>query len=124
MRKLTMPEPQAICDFSGFKIPHRNLARNWDGAMVDRKRVDKRNPQDFVRGVPDRQALPYARPEHKDPMSVPINAPLRAATPYESGGDFQIRIRGEAPTLRTYDEYSVIETDTFLFPTQVKPEDL
>jgi len=60
------PVPQAICDASGFKVPLSNLVRQWDGAMVDRRFVDRRNPQDFVRGVPDRQDLPYSRPEGPD----------------------------------------------------------
>lgn len=55
--------PQAICEASGFKVPLSNLVKQWDGAMVDRRFVDRRNPQDFVRGVPDVQALPFSRPE-------------------------------------------------------------
>jgi hypothetical protein len=47
-------------------VPLRNLVKQWDGEMVDRRFVDKRNPQDFVRGVKDNSALPYARPEAPD----------------------------------------------------------
>lgn len=60
------PGPNGICDFSGFKVKLKNMVKNWDGAMVDKRFVDKRNPQDFVRGVPDRQDLPFARPESPD----------------------------------------------------------
>lgn len=60
------PVPQAIDPASGFKVPLSNLVRQWDGEMVDRRFVDKRNPQDFVRGVKDTQTLPYARPESPD----------------------------------------------------------
>lgn len=60
------PEPKAIDPASGFKVPLRNLVRQWDGEMVDYRFVDKRNPQDFVRGVPERQDLPFARPEAPD----------------------------------------------------------
>lgn len=58
--------PQAIDPASGFKVPHRNLVRQWDGEMVDYRFVDKRNPQDFVRGVPDSRPVPNARPEPPD----------------------------------------------------------
>lgn len=34
--------------------------------MIDRRFVDRRNPQDFVKGVPDKQALPFSRPEAPD----------------------------------------------------------
>lgn len=55
-----------ICDASGFKVPLSNMTKQWDGAMVDRRFVDKRNPQDFVRGVKDNQTLPFSRPEAPD----------------------------------------------------------
>jgi len=61
-----MPQAQAICDASGFKCNLRDLVRQWDGAMVLPRFRDKRNPQDFVRGVPDKQDLPFARPESPD----------------------------------------------------------
>lgn len=67
MPKDIHPQPaNAICDFSGFKIPVTNLVRNWDGAYVDRRFVDKRNQQDFVRGVRDDMSLRVSRPEQPD----------------------------------------------------------
>ena len=59
-------EAQGICEASGFKFPLSQLVRQWDGALVHRSFVDKRNPQDFVRGVPDNQAIPNPRPEAPD----------------------------------------------------------
>jgi hypothetical protein len=47
------------------------LVKQWDGAMVDSRFVDRRNPQDFVRGVPDRSDLPFARPESPDVFITP-----------------------------------------------------
>ena len=58
------PGPNAIDDATGFKVKLADLKKQWDGAMV--VNPDKRNPQDFVRGVPDKQALPFARPESPD----------------------------------------------------------
>lgn len=58
--------PQAIDPASGFKVPLSNLVKQWDGELVDYRFVDKRNPQDFVTGVRDNQALPYSRPEALD----------------------------------------------------------
>lgn len=58
------PEPQGIDDWTGFKVPLKDLKLEWDGLRtVD---PDIRNPQDFVRGVRDRVALPFARPEAPD----------------------------------------------------------
>jgi len=60
------PVPQAIDPASGFKVPLANLERQWDNQMIDRRFIDKRNPQDYVRGVRDDQSLPFARPETPD----------------------------------------------------------
>lgn len=60
------PGQQGICDASGFKYPMSQLVRQWDGALVHHRFVDKRNPQDFVRGVPDSRAPQRARPEAPD----------------------------------------------------------
>lgn len=60
------PEPQALDPASGFKVPLKNLRRQWDNQLVDYRFIDKRNPQDYVRGVKDDQSLPYARPEPPD----------------------------------------------------------
>jgi hypothetical protein len=60
------PVPQAIDPASGFKVPLSNLERQWDNQMVDKRFIDRRNPQDYVRGVRDDQSLPFARPETPD----------------------------------------------------------
>lgn len=58
------PTPQAIDDWTGFKVNLSSLERAWDGHYsVD---PDKRNPQDYVRGVRDDPSLPFARPEAPD----------------------------------------------------------
>lgn len=59
-------QPVAIDPVSGFKVPLSSLVRQWDGEMVALEFVDRRNPQDFVRGIPDKMALPFARPESPD----------------------------------------------------------
>lgn len=66
MHRRNFPEPQAICPASGFKVPHRELVRQWDGEYVARRFVDKRNPQDLIRARPERPTLPHPRPEPDD----------------------------------------------------------
>ena len=53
----------AICDRCGFQYRASELRKEWTGLMVCREDFDPRHPQDFVRGVPDRQNVPWARPE-------------------------------------------------------------
>ncbi len=63
-----------ICDASGFKFPLDEAVKQWDGALVHRSFVDKRRqPQDFVRGVPDNQRLPVSRPETADQFIDPAS---------------------------------------------------
>jgi hypothetical protein len=57
------PKPQAIDPASGFKVDLDRLVRQWDNQLIFDRYVDKRNPQDFVRGIKDDQSLPFARPE-------------------------------------------------------------
>lgn len=66
MRRRLTAEPQAIDPASGFKVPYRNLVRQWDGEYVDHRFVDRRNPQDMIRSRPERPALDHPRPEPAD----------------------------------------------------------
>jgi hypothetical protein len=66
------PGPNFICEFSGFKTKLEDGVFNWDGAFVRKGFEDRRNPQDFVRGVPDRSDLPVARPETPDTFIDPL----------------------------------------------------
>lgn len=60
-----------IDDRTGFKVWASDTRREWDNLIcVD---PDKRNPQDFVRGVPDPQVVPNPRPE---PPDVFLSAPV------------------------------------------------
>lgn len=69
------PPQQGICQLSGFKFPMSELVKQWDGAIVHRRFVDKRNPQDFVRGVPDNQRPNRVSPEPPDVfISTPVTA--------------------------------------------------
>lgn len=61
-----MKNARFICDASGFDFPLSEAVRQWDGALVHRRFVDKRNPQDFVTSVRDNRPLPFSRPEPAD----------------------------------------------------------
>jgi hypothetical protein len=58
------PTPQAIDDYSGFKVPLSKIRKDWQGLYS--VSPDIRNPQDFVRGVKDDPSLPFSRPEAPD----------------------------------------------------------
>lgn len=60
-----MRNARGICDASGFEFPLSQLVRQWDGALVHPRFLDKRNPQDWAAHVRE-STLPYTRPEPTD----------------------------------------------------------
>tara|TARA_R110000868_G_scaffold105792_1_gene290515 strand:+ start:205 stop:759 length:555 start_codon:yes stop_codon:yes gene_type:complete len=62
----------AVCDVCGREYKSTDLRKRWDNLWVCFQDYEIRQPQDFVRGVADTQAVPWARPEGADTF-VPIN---------------------------------------------------
>ena len=56
----------ADCDVCGRKYKASILQKRWDGLMCCPDDWEIRQPQDFVRGVPDTQVAPWTRPEPQD----------------------------------------------------------
>jgi len=61
----------ADCDICGRKYKASALSERWDGLMCCDDDWEIRQPQDFVRGVPDTQIAPWLRPEPPD-YFIPI----------------------------------------------------
>lgn len=59
-----------ICDQCGFKCKSKDIKKQWDGLEVCKRCWEPRQPQDFVRGVMDRQQVPFTRPD-VDPTFTP-----------------------------------------------------
>jgi len=66
-----MTSAKGICDRCGFEFPLRELRKEWTGLRVCRADFDKRHPQEFVRGIADKQALPDPRPEPEPVFVAP-----------------------------------------------------
>jgi hypothetical protein len=67
----------ADCDVCGRKYKASALSQRWDGLMCCDDDWEIRQPQDFVRGVPDTQIAPWLRPEPPDYfIPVNLNAPI------------------------------------------------
>ncbi|MEY2875590.1 MAG: hypothetical protein RLZZ373_2961 [Pseudomonadota bacterium] len=52
----------ARCDECYLKQKASQMFLRWDNCRVCFRCIEIRNPQDFVRGVPDNQAPPWTRP--------------------------------------------------------------
>lgn len=56
---------------SGFRVSPENLVREWTGLLVERRELDPRHPQEFVKGRVDRQSVPNPKPEATDVFLTP-----------------------------------------------------
>lgn len=54
---------RVICDLSGFKCWDDETVIQWNGLRVLRRFADVRNPQDFLRAVPEGPPPTNTRPE-------------------------------------------------------------
>jgi hypothetical protein len=75
----------ALCDQCGQKRKAEDLHLQWNGLRCCEKCFELRNSQDYVRGVPDPQGVPWSRqrgsltfvdeatrPDGSTPVVVPI----------------------------------------------------
>jgi hypothetical protein len=69
-----------IDDRTGFKVRGYNTVKEWTGSIVDKNDFEARHPQDFVRGVADKQVVPAPRPRAPvDTYIGPLDTELTAA---------------------------------------------
>lgn len=68
-----------ICDQCGFRYRASQTLKRWDGLIVCRADFETRHPQDFVRGLVDRQMVPNPRPEAADVFVGPLDAIMTEA---------------------------------------------
>ena len=59
-------DPWIICDRCGFAVRMSQSRKTWDGLRVCPEDWEPRQPQDFVRGRIDKQAVYDGRPEPAD----------------------------------------------------------
>jgi hypothetical protein len=63
-------------DRSGFTRRRESIRREWTGLEVAENLWEARQPQDFVRGVPDDQTVDVSRPQPPAVFSGPISIGL------------------------------------------------
>lgn len=61
----------ATCDVCGFRFKADQLKKRWDGLMTCAADWEPRHPQDYLRAVPDKQAVPWTRPDNDGPYIGP-----------------------------------------------------
>lgn len=63
-----------ICDICGTKHKASDCRMQWNNLFTCSTCYEERNPQDFVRGVRDKQRVPIPRPDG-EPIFVGIVTP-------------------------------------------------
>ena len=99
---LVLGDWNAICFFCGIKAKASELRRHWEGFYVCERCWEPRQPQDFVRGVPDKQVPPWTQPEGAD---IFTNMGEALVTDDGEGDDHT------PPDLLMTDDYSILLTD-------------
>lgn len=59
---LALGDWNVVCFECGHKRKASQTVRNWQGYYVCPEHNEPRQPQDFVRGVPDNQTAPWVQP--------------------------------------------------------------
>jgi hypothetical protein len=59
-----------ICELCGGSFKSSTAEKTWDGRYVCKSHKERRNPQDFVRGVRGEQPLPWTRSETPLPSII------------------------------------------------------
>ncbi len=70
MYKRPPPQPGgwfAVCDRTGFRLPNTACQFEWDGLLVWDRVWEVRQPQSYLKGIPDNMSVPYGRPM-QDPV--------------------------------------------------------
>jgi len=66
-------------DRTGFPQRAERTRMEWNGLIVDEARWEPRQPQDLVKGVPDLQSVPDARPLGQNVYVGPVSVQTTAA---------------------------------------------
>jgi hypothetical protein len=94
----------SICYVCGFKRKASEMKLRWDGVYVCAQDWEIRQPQDFVRGVPEEEPLPWTQPEPPDGFvsateigpftNIVVGTPtiFVNSTPVTSGVDYTIEL--------------------------------
>lgn len=80
---LALGDWNAVCYECGRKRKASTLKKHWQGYMVCPEHWEARQPQDFVRGVPDTEAPAWTQPM---PADVFVSSGVPDYTPYVPPG--------------------------------------
>lgn len=74
-----------ICDVCGFKYKAEDIRKRWDGLYVCKEDFELRHPQDFVKGIEDKQNVPFSNGPDEDTIFTQI-CTLQTSTAFAGVG--------------------------------------
>jgi len=104
-----------IDDQTGVKTRASQSALQWNGMLVDLKNFEPRQPQDFVRGLPDNMTVPRPRPRPIDTFIGPLDTEIAVAA---SAGDTTIEVLSTT-RMSVNDRLSIMLDDGSTFLTTI-----
>ena len=72
----------AVCWDCGRKFKASTMRRNWQGFYECQQHWTPRQPQDFVRSIPDLQTAPWVQPQTFEQRTGGIEQYTEAASPF------------------------------------------
>lgn len=64
---------KAVCDICGIVYRGHELRKRWDNMMCCPADMEQRHPQDFIKGLADRQVPPFVRDQPDDLTFVVVS---------------------------------------------------
>ena len=104
-----------IDDQTGLKIRAKDARRQWDGLVVDKDVVERRNPQDFVRSIPDGKPPQIIRNRTPDVFTGPIATETTEAS---AAGDISLRVTS-SQNMVVGDRLTIMLTNGDTFQTTI-----
>lgn len=78
-RKIREGQYLMVCDRTGFTVWSGENGQEYTGLRIRKRSIERRHPQEFVRGVPERQHVPVARPPGTPEMTGTLTTQTTAA---------------------------------------------
>ena len=107
------------CDRTGFTRYSGDTQVEWNGLRVWNRVFEERNAQDFVKGIPDDQSVPDARPLGVTTFIGPLVTEINAT---HAAGDTSITI-GDATRMSGADILGIILDNGDTFRTTIQNVD-
>lgn len=97
-----------VCSMCGRKMKSSEAVKNWQGMWRHRRCNDTRQPQDFVRVLPDRETVPFAQPPADSYIQISLRLPVKV---FPQGASTQVLLSEDNQALLNEDGTALLAED-------------